>query len=415
MNSFTRKRALKGIAIGMALLLCAAVPVSASEIPPKAQSAGLFSSELQEETGMILTGVFITGVPDQAQGVLRLGSRIIVPGDVLSAPQLEQLTLESNSPTQQEAVCTYLPIYGSTVAKEASLTLTLKGTQDQPPKATDSTLETYKNMENTGKFDVTDEEGGALTFTIVRQPRRGTVTVQEDGTFLFTPKKNKVGKDYFIYTATDAAGNVSNEATVTIEILKATDDRQYSDMTRETGRFEAMWMKNAGLFEGVQVADCLCFQPEASITRGEFLVMTMKLLNIPAEDAQTTSGFADEGEAPEWLRPYLVSAMRLGIAAGSPEAEAENAPVFRPNDPITRAEAAVMLQNILLLADSPTVSLSEEVPAWAADAASALSQAGVTLSINGDALCRRDAAIALYQVSKLMDTAPGLEVFREQD
>ncbi|MFR8332989.1 MAG: Ig-like domain-containing protein [Oscillospiraceae bacterium] len=46
----------------------------------------------------------------------------------------------------------------------------------------------------------------------------------EDGAFTHTPKKNKVGKDSFSFTATDEAGAVSNEATVTIEILKPLDN-----------------------------------------------------------------------------------------------------------------------------------------------------------------------------------------------
>ena len=59
-----------------------------------------------------------------------------------------------------------------------------------------------------------------LTFTIVKKPSRGDVTVQSDGTFVYTPRKNKVGTDTYRYTAADGKGGVSEEATVTVEILK---------------------------------------------------------------------------------------------------------------------------------------------------------------------------------------------------
>ena len=65
-----------------------------------------------------------------------------------------------------------------------------------------------------------------------------------DGSFIYTPKKNKVGVDSFTYTATDASGKVSREATVTIQILKPTDARQYTDTVGLDCRFEAEWLKN---------------------------------------------------------------------------------------------------------------------------------------------------------------------------
>ena len=48
----------------------------------------------------------------------------------------------------------------------------------------------------------------------------------EDGAFTYTPKKNKVGTDSFSFTVTMSRA-VSNEATVTIEILKPLDNTTY--------------------------------------------------------------------------------------------------------------------------------------------------------------------------------------------
>ena len=79
------------------------------------------------------------------------------------------------------------------------------------------------------------------------------MTIREDGSFLYTPKKNKVGTDSFTYTATDPAGKVSREATVTIQILKPTDNKQYADTTGTTCRFTAEWLRNTGLFVGEQI------------------------------------------------------------------------------------------------------------------------------------------------------------------
>ena len=135
-------------------------------------------------------------------------------------------------------------------------------------------------------------------------------------------------------------------------------------------------------------------------------------MEIPLESTATSSGFADEADAPDWLLPYLATAMRLGVVSGSRE---DGKVVFRPNDAITGAEAAVMLQNVLLL--PVPASKTEEVaaPAWAQDSVQAMTAGGVCLPDADASVTRLDAAVMLYRVSKLAETAPGLEVFRRAE
>ncbi|WP_199908619.1 Ig-like domain-containing protein, partial [Providencia alcalifaciens] len=47
---------------------------------------------------------------------------------------------------------------------------------------------------------------------------KGTVTIGEDGKLIFTPNPGATGTDTITYTVKDKNGNVSNEATVTINI-----------------------------------------------------------------------------------------------------------------------------------------------------------------------------------------------------
>ena len=163
--------------------------------------SGDFSSDVSME------GICITGLPDSSVGTIMLGQRVLRTGDILTADQIDQMTfVPLLSERDAAAQVTYLPIYPDRVEQAATVTVTVKGKTDQAPVATDSSVETYKNMANEGTLKVSDPEGQALTFTVTRQPKRGTVTIREDGTFLYTPKKNKVGTDSFTYTATDPAG-----------------------------------------------------------------------------------------------------------------------------------------------------------------------------------------------------------------
>ena len=68
----------------------------------------------------------------------------------------------------------------------------------------------------------TDVEGSALTAVLDVGPANGTLTLNADGTFTYTPAANYNGNDTFTYHANDGAGN-SNIATVTITINPAND------------------------------------------------------------------------------------------------------------------------------------------------------------------------------------------------
>lgn len=56
------------------------------------------------------------------------------------------------------------------------------------------------------------------TLSIVQQPLKGTVTIQANGIFLYTPDPNAQGTDSFTYTISDLNGNVANVATVYITL-----------------------------------------------------------------------------------------------------------------------------------------------------------------------------------------------------
>ena len=63
----------------------------------------------------------------------------------------------------------------------------------------------------------TDAEGGTLTAAVVRRPANGTVTVNADGSFTYTPAVNFAGTDSFTYKASDGSTD-SGAATVTITV-----------------------------------------------------------------------------------------------------------------------------------------------------------------------------------------------------
>ena len=386
------------LALAMVFAGALAVPAMAAEVD--CDTAYCFSTADFAEGEEAISGICITGLPASDAGTVMLGSRVLRSGDILTADQVAQMTFAPLQTREDKvAQVTYLPIFEDRVEAAAVMTLSVRGKENKAPVAQDSALETYKNLSNEGKLLASDPEEQPLTYSLLRQPRRGTVELREDGSFTYTPKKNKVGVDSFTFTAADPAGNVSREATVTVQILKPVDAMLYRDTAGADCRFSAQWLRNTGLFSGEQVGGEAFFFPDKTVTRGEFLSMLVNLLEIPVEEV----------DAPDWVQPYLDAAIRSGLVTGWQQES------FNMTEAITGAETAVALQNALdLPVGHEEIAYGEEVPTWAATSLAVMAENGVELTAE-EPLTRAQAAKILYQTSRMAVGAPGMMVFNMQD
>lgn len=346
-------------------------------------------------------GIMLTDVPASSLGQLRLGSRVLRAGDVLTASQLEGLTFSPAGTTEGDAVISCLRISSDGKPQEAALTLKIGAGKNEPPVAEDSTFTTYKNIPGQVPLTVSDPEQDVLTVTITKEPKRGTVTVDESGVVTYTPNENKVGKDSFSYTVTDTAGNTSEEATVRIQIEKPSDKQTYGDMEGDEALLAATWLREEGIYQGEMVSGQLLFQPEETVNRGEFIAMCVAMTGRDEDAEPLSTGFADESETPAWLSPYVATALRCGYLTGVPS---DTGLALQAGSPITQAEAAKMVSGLLSLPEdqSQTVlALEDGIPAWAAGAVSAMEQASVYTVSDADApLTRREAAMLLHSAAQ---------------
>lgn len=101
------------------------------------------------------------------------------------------------------------------------------------------------------------------------------------------------------------------------------------------------------------------FRPELAVTRAQFAKFLAVSLGL-AEGTALPGEFSDGTAVPAWARPYVAACVREGILTGSNG-------WLRPNDTITRAEAAVMI--IRALGIVPSASSAQQVLAFS-DAAS---------------------------------------------
>jgi len=276
---------------------------------------------------------------------------------------------------------------------------------NNPPVAEDLALSTYKNVEVSGAFAGVDPEGDLLTFRLVSKPSRGTITqaTEGDAGFVYTPYENKSGKDVFTYVAMDTAGNTSAPATVTIKIEKQKSKVTYSDMSGVEGHKEALSLAEKGLLIGEQLNGQYFFRPQETMSRAQFTALAMQVAGLEALEGVTVTGFADDEAVAVWAKPYVSAALRSGVVNGSYDDEGRV--VFLPNDPVTAAEAAVILNKALNVTDVAVDVETMTSPAWCAQAVANLSgcdamPASATLS---EPLTRAQAAIMLSRAMELME------------
>ena len=89
---------------------------------------------------------------------------------------------------------------------------------DGAPRAENLELAARRNTPVEGRLIARAGEEDRLTFAITTKPVKGELRLLENGRFVYTPRQNKRGRDYFGYRAIDGAGRVSQEATAIIRI-----------------------------------------------------------------------------------------------------------------------------------------------------------------------------------------------------
>ena len=67
-----------------------------------------------------------------------------------------------------------------------------------------------------------DDDGDTLASSVVSAPTHGSLTLNADGSFTYTPNANYFGADSFVYTASDGAGG-SDQATVALTVNPVND------------------------------------------------------------------------------------------------------------------------------------------------------------------------------------------------
>jgi len=90
------------------------------------------------------------------------------------------------------------------------------------PIASPSAFSTNEDVSSSGQLVATDADSDPLTYQIVDKPLHGTVSLQPDGQYTYTPFANYSGSDSFTFNVNDGGAN-SGTAAVSVTINKVND------------------------------------------------------------------------------------------------------------------------------------------------------------------------------------------------
>ncbi|NLM62263.1 MAG: S-layer homology domain-containing protein [Clostridiales bacterium] len=360
-----------------------------------------------------LEGIVLTSLPDESEGTLYCGNRALYAGEAVTTENLDQLYFKPAGSKETTTSFSFIPVFNNSNGQITTVSIAQVISKNNPPVAEDVEYETIKNIAVTCRFKISDPDGDDLVVRIQNPPTKGDVVISEEepDVFIYTPYQNKTGTDSFTYVAVDPDGLMSNTAKVTIRITKNGAKMTYSDMEGNPAHFAAIKLAEEGILIGERMGNNYFFNPAKVVSRGEFVAMALTCLGIEVTTPVTKTGFADDSDTPAWVKPYLSTALKQGIITGVSTLDGRR--VFRSENPLTRAEALVVLNNILKLDDGekrPVFADDEAVPAWAMDAASkAVANDLIETASDGslrpmDNVTRADAAEMLYRAMKIKES-----------
>lgn len=321
--------------------------------------------------------VKVSALPPESDGVLKLGTLQVAEGQTIRSEYLSVLRFVPANEQVHYTNCTFT--HDDT---EIPCTLNLLDTVNYAPTlaAETSAIKTYRGVACYGNLVARDPEGDSLDFQVVEYPAHGilTLTDRARGAYVYAPAAGYTGSDDFTVVVRDEYGNYSGTQTVSVHVGKS--DTHFTDVEGHWCENAAIALYDAGIATAVRYQNGLCFCPTDAVSREEFVTMVMKALGVSTlTDAETS--FADNGEIAVEYRPYIATAQRMGYVGGR---EVDGALCFAPKDCITRAEAAVLINNVFGYETDGAVSVFADdsaIPTWARGAVYALTAAGV---FNGD-------------------------------
>ena len=359
-----------------------------------------------------LVSITVTSVPAVTEGSLCLGDTLLYEGQTVSRANLDLLNYKSSS---NDISTGSFKFKVNSSEYEITCQLYLLGRENSSPTISmedekSLSVSTHQGTMIYGKIGAYDADGDDLKFEIVSYPKSGILNIDTaSGDYTYTPSGSYFGEDSFKYVAVDNYGNYSSAQTVTLTVEKRKTQVVYADMESHPAHHAALTMTEKNIMSGTTIGESIYFMPDKSVSRIDFIVMTMNAIGVTDVQNVSNTGFDDDDEIPSSMKGYVRRAREMGIISGS--VDSDGSFCFHPNRAITRAEAALIVNNIVngkVPVVKPVFADKGDIPTWASDAIYSLNYLGILPAENGNIsasaeITRAQTAQMLYALMGALD------------
>ncbi len=344
-----------------------------------------FTGNSNPPRGKSLVSVKFNQVTNPSAGDLKINGSVLKKGSTVFVNDLNSLVFVPVSGYEGEAIFTWTANYG--------------GAQSPYP----------------GAVVITIGSGNGTPSVIPEESTEENKTQSENGGTNKESNKEKPVKDES-KKENNIISNSSEKKEEKTETKKSYGSNElkplrYEDMLTHWGAYSAGMLASRGYVIGEDYGNNFYFHPDERINRFEFVLMVNAIFGVKPKDSLADNPFSDKG-VPAYVMRVGIAAHEYGIISGSKGKDGRL--YFNPYDTISRAEAITVIDYALRL-ETHGVRMTgfkdaNSIPDWAVPSVNNLDAYGIiqgygdnTIRPN-EKITRAQAAEMVWQTLKFLDS-----------
>ncbi|WKL00979.1 S-layer homology domain-containing protein [Paenibacillus amylolyticus] len=200
-----------------------------------------------------------------------------------------------------------------------------------------------------------------------------------------------------------ATGKVEFKPTYLSKYTIAYVATSFKDVTQDWAKDAISALGSRGIVKGVGDGE---FNPNGQVTRAEFITMLMNMFELSDESATTSFNDVKQGE---WYHGHIATAQKLGIVNGKPNGRFGVHENITREDMAVMVYKAIQMKQLALASGEATAFKDEaNIASYAKQAVEVIQGAGIINGVGNDEFApkknasRAEAAVMIYNVLGLM-------------
>lgn len=351
-----------------------------------------FRQNSNPPAGKKLEGVRFNQLTNSAAGKLVVNGAVVTTDKTYRLDALNSLVFVPTEDYEGEAIFTWTAIYGGAQSPYPGAVVIVIGAGDKTPSLIGQEEKTEEKVEeNIGEKPLLNSSEAK---TQEQAEKNNDEKLQID--------KQENYDD--ISVVTDDSNHGMNTQAGGLKPLR------YEDMLSHWGAYSAGMLASRGYIIGEDYGNRFYFHPDETINRFEFILMVNAIFGVRPKDSLADNPFSDKN-IPAYVMRTGIAAYEYQIISGNRE---KNGKIYlRPFNAITRAEAITILDYALQLdaygVSETTFKDRASVPEWAVQSVRNLEAYGVIQGYEDNTIrpnqniTRAQAAEMVWQVLKFLD------------